>query len=70
MMLEIVMVDGKVVMRVMIKMVVLVVIMILIGVVVMTLYNEDGGDSQWSARVRECSDCCTGINYGQIDSGW
>ena len=46
MMLVIVMVDGKVVMRVMMKMVVLMVIMIFIGVIVMTLYNEDGGDSQ------------------------
>ena len=52
MMLVIVMVDGKVVMRVMIKMVVLVVIMIFVGVTVMTLYNEGDGDSQWLARER------------------
>ena len=70
MMMVIVMVDGKVVMRVLIKMVVLMVIMIFVGVIVMTLYNEGGGDSQWSARVVECSDCRTGINHGQLDSGW
>ena len=51
-------------------MVVLVVMMIFVGVMVVTPYNEGSRDSQCLARVGEYGDCRTGINYGQLDSGW